>query len=203
MHIWDDAPASDEPRAPMLPGFEAARRLPRSDVAVPAEARGRIGAQSAALGLGTKADGEVPPDAVSVEAGPVDLKLPKTLGAGWTSAVAGDVLDLAGRVLAIGETAAARRWNALLDRPRSVLFDVEAIRRMVVVMERQAARARRNAAACSAGDPVSNAMRYPRPLRWECDRLRPGHARDRHTRRTRRGECPPARACGSGVRLAP
>jgi len=165
MHIWNDQPSDDQAGAPMLPGFEAYRRLPRPEATMPPEARGRIGAQSAALGLGTKVDGEVPPDLAPVELGPVDLKLPETLGAGWTPAVASDVLALAGRVLTIGETAVARRGNAALST------ETRPLRRRGDPTHgyRHGAPSRgagRNAAAGPSCGPASNAGRHPGSLGW-------------------------------------
>ena len=139
--------------APLLPGFGPMPRPVKARTRAP-ESRGQIGAQATALGIGTKADDDVPPVSTPNDDRPVELVRPAILGPGWNPGLADDVLRLAARVLAIGEAAAARRWVDRLVLPRSALFDLEAIRRMVVVIERQAA-ARRGTLP-----PVPPAIQY-------------------------------------------
>ena len=123
---------------PLLPGFlPAPRQAPR----IAPEARGKIGQKALAFGVGTKADDEVPGDDDRWENVPRDrlVTLPEKLGEGWTPDVVAAKMLLVERVAATGDFTLANRWIINMDRPKSALFSLEAVTRMVAVIERQAA----------------------------------------------------------------
>lgn len=121
-----------------IPQEELPLGLDRAVASSPKQ-KGRAGSAVLAVGTGTKVD--------SVSTGgyferyPRDrlLPLPGPIHSSWAADDAAERLEMADRAAALGEMSLANLWRANVTRQRSPYSNQEALRRMMAVIEKQAA----------------------------------------------------------------